>query len=243
VTAGTYLGDRGRLNGNLAYVGVTSNRDGITLDPDNRDEMITFNLAWGHDSRNSWLVPRDGWRNEWLEVSYFGLDANFWVFQIDLNRYIPIREHHSTVLGPLFTYQTGEVGVEVPPYLQYFMGGANTIRGYKLLELGKEIYGKNQFLFNWEYRWNFYPMRVFQILNWKVNFGFQLAGFADAGTAWTRDQDFSLNRTRFGFGGGLRVLLPVLEMVRFDLGVSQYGDVEFNFGVRSIFSGRRDRVR
>jgi outer membrane protein assembly factor BamA len=127
--------------------------------------------------------------------------------------------------------------------LQFFLGGANTIRGYKLLELGKELFGKNQLLYNWEYRWNFYPMRTFKIIKWKLKCGFQLAGFADAGIAWTRPQDLSLNRTRFGFGGGLRLLLPVFEMIRFDVGVSQYGDVVFNFGIQSIYFMRRLRVR
>lgn len=243
VAGGTYLGERGRLNGFVSYVRVASDREGDTLDPDNRDEMIAVNAAWGYDSRDSWLAPRRGWQNQWLELSYFGGDADFWVFQVDINRYLPIRGQHSMVFGPLFSYQTGEVGIDIPSYLQYFMGGANTIRGYKLLELGNEIYGKNQFLFNWEYRWNFHPMRTYQIINWKVKFGFQLAGFADAGIAWTREQDFSLNRTRFGFGGGFRLLLPVFEMVRLDVGVSQFGDVEFNFSIQSIYYGRRQRVR
>jgi outer membrane protein assembly factor BamA len=135
------------------------------------------------------------------------------------------------------------VGVDVPPYLQYFMGGANTIRGYKLIELGKEIYGKNQLLYNFEYRWNFIPINPYKIIRWKFNLGLQLAGFADVGTAWTRSKDFSLNRTRLGAGAGLRLLVPVFEMIRFDVGVSQYGDFAFNFGIQSIFFGRRLRVR
>jgi outer membrane protein assembly factor BamA len=243
VEGGTYLGRHGRLNGTVAYVGIGCDRDSITLDADNRDELFTVNTVWGYDSRDSWLAPRRGWQNQWLAVSYWGGDANFWTFQVDVNGYMPIREHHSLAFGPLFTFQTGEVGVEIPPYLQYFMGGANTIRGYKLLELGKEMFGKNQLLYNLEYRWNFHPMRTYKIIKWKVKFGFQAAGFADVGIAWTRDKDFSIDRTRFGFGGGLRLLLPVFEMIRFDVGVSQYGDVEFNFGIRSIFFGRRLRVR
>ena len=243
ISCGTYIGEDWRLNGYAGYLGVKSNRGGVTLDPDNRDELIAVNGTLGYDSRDSWVVPRRGWQNQWLNVSYFGGDANFWTFQLDVNGYLPIKDNHSLAFGPLFTYQTGDVGEEIPPYFQYFMGGANTIRGYKLLELGKELYGKNQFLYNFEYRWNFIPMRPFKILKWKIGLGLQLAGFADAGIAWTRSQDLSLNRTRFGFGTGLRLMVPVFETIRLDLGVSQDGDVVFNFGVQSIFFGRRLRVR
>ena len=243
VTYGTYLGEDWRLNGFVGYLGVKSDQDGKTLDPDNRDELVTANATFGYDSRDSWVAPKRGWQNQYLNITYTGGDADSWAFQFDVNGYVPIAENHSFAFGPLFTYQTGEVDKDVPQYYQYFIGGANTVRGYKLLELGKEIYGKNQFIYNWEYRWNFVPMKPIKIIKWKVGLGLQLAGFADAGIAWSRASDFSLNRTRFGFGAGLRLMVPVFETIRFDVGVSQYGDVVFNFGVQSIFFGRRLRVR
>lgn len=243
VTYGTYLGEDWRLNGFVGYLGVKSNVDGKTLDPDNRDELVIGNAVFGYDSRDSWVAPKRGWQNQYLNITYTGGDADFWTFQFDVNGYVPIAENHSFAFGPLFTYQTGEVDTDIPQYLQYFIGGANTVRGYELLELGKEIYGKNQFIYNWEYRWNFMPVRPVKIFKWKVGLGLQLAGFADAGTAWSRASDFSLNRTRFGFGAGLRLLLPVFEMIRLDVGVSQYGDAVFNFGIQSVFFGRRFKVR
>jgi outer membrane protein insertion porin family len=240
---GAFLGKHGRLDGYVGYLGVKSNKDGITLDPSDRDKMFVANAQLGYDNRNAKNAPTSGWMNQLINVSYFGVDANFFAFQVDVNRYLQLSDNHSFALGPLFTYQTGEVGVDVPPYLQYFMGGANTIRGYKLIELGKEIYGKNQLLYNLEYRWNFIPLKPYKIIRWKLNLGLQLAGFTDVGTAWTRSQDLSLNRTKLGAGAGLRFLVPVFEMIRLDVGVSQYGDFAFNFGVQSIFFGRRLRVR
>ena len=123
------------------------------------------------------------------------------------------------------------------------LGGANTIRGYKLEELGRELFGKNQLLYTIEYRYVLMAPRAFSVFKWSIGMGFELAGFSDVGVAWSRSQDFSLNRTRIGFGAGFRVLLPAIEMIRFDIGVSQYGDVVFNFGMNSIFHARSQRIR
>ncbi len=243
LNGGTYLSSAGRLTAHGGYYSVKSDQDSITLDPDNHDQMYFGTVVFGHDSRDSWNAPRKGWQSEWINASYFGGDPDFWAFQFDINGYFPIGKQQSIAVGPLVTFQSGVVDVDIPEYLQYFMGGANTIRGYKLLELGKEFFGKNQLLVNLEYRWDFYPMRAIKIIKWKVSAGLQLAGFADAGIAWSESPDFSLDRTRFGFGAGVRLMLPVVETLRFDVGVSQFGDVVFNFGVHSIFYGRRQRVR
>ena len=59
---------------------------------------------------------------------------------------------------------------------------------------------------------------------------------------WSDPGEFNLDRTRFGYGAGLRVLLPVVEMMRLDVGVSEFGDVQFNFGLRAMFEARSLRV-
>lgn len=243
ICGGMWIGETGRLSANGGYIRMKSDREKITLDPFNKDLMYFGKVVFGYDSRDSRNAPRRGWENDWVNLSYFGGDAGFWTIQFDINRYQPTWKNQSIAIGPLVSFQTGIVGEDIPPYYQYFMGGSNSIRGYKLEELGKELYGKNQLLVNLEYRWNFFPMRDYKIINWKVSGGLQLAAFADAGLAWSRDQDFSLDRTRFGFGVGLRAMLPVVETLRFDMGISQYGDVVFNFGVRSIFYGRRQKIR
>jgi outer membrane protein assembly factor BamA len=239
---GVYLGQRGRLLAAIGYYGVGSDKDGITLSSDNWDDMLIAGFSLGYDSRDSWRVPHDGWRMD-ISPIYFGGDANSRTMNFDVRRYEPLGERHTIASGPLLSMQSGQVGVDIPSYLQYFLGGSNSIRGYKLEELGQELFGKNQFLYTLEYRYTLLPLRGFKILKWTISAGFELAGFGDAGIAWSRGQDFSLDRTRFGFGAGLRLLLPGVNMIRFDVGMSQYGDVVFNFGVNSIFEARRQRVR
>ena len=239
---GTYLGERGRFLATVGYYGVASDKDNITLSPDNRDDMWDAGASIGYDSRDSWRLPRQGWQND-VAAIYFGGSANFLAVNFDVRRYQPMGSKNAIATGPLLSIQSGTVGVDVPSYMQYFLGGANSIRGYKLDDLGRELFGQNQFLYTLEYRYVLSAPRPYKVFKWSIGMGFELAGFTDVGVAWSRSQDFSLNRTRIGFGAGLRVLLPAVEMVRFDIGISQYGDVVFNFGINSIFFSRRQRIR
>ena len=72
------------------------------------------------------------------------------------------------------------------------------------LEQGKEIFGKNQFIWNLEYRWNFMPVRPLQVFKWSFGVGLQAAAFADVGVAWSEPEDLNWKRTRAGYGLGLR---------------------------------------
>jgi outer membrane protein insertion porin family len=239
---GTYLGNYGRLYGGVSYYGVGSDTDGVTLSPDNHDDMLAFGASIGYDNRDSWRVPHDGWHNE-VAIVYFGGDPNFVAFDVDVRRYQPLGKRQTLATGPFLALQSGRVGTDIPSYMQYFLGGANSIRGYRVEELGKELYGKHQLIYTLEYRFLLSPLRAYKIFKWSIGMGFELAAFGDVGVAWSRGQDFSLDRARAGFGAGFRVLLPSIEAVRFDVGVSEYGDVVFNFGVNSIFTARRERVR
>ena len=67
--------------------------------------------------------------------------------------------------------------------------------------------------------------------------------FGDIGTAWDDSDQFS--RNFIGGGGvGLRVLMPVLEMLRFDFGFGQANrSVVSHIGVREKALEQRLRVR
>jgi hypothetical protein len=103
-----------------------------------------------------------------------------------------------------------------PSYMNYFVGGANTIRGYAVTDLGGELSGKNQLLGTAEYSLTLVPLRRWDI--WKISLqpGAEVAVFADAGMAWTESRELAIGRARGGLGGGLRLLVPGSEMVRLD---------------------------
>jgi len=194
------------------------------------------------DSRDSWRMPHEGWHNE-IQGLYFGGDANSWSFDFDVVRYQPLGERNTLVTGPLLSVQSGQVDMEIPRYMQYFLGGANSVRGYKLEELGLELYGKNQLIYNLEYRRLLIPVQPLRIIKWSFGVGLEAAVFADAGVVWSEPHELNTARSRFGYGAGLRLLLPGVEALRFDMGVSETGDVVFNFGSNSIFFARKQRIR
>lgn len=239
---GTYLGENGRLEFESGYYGVSSDEPGRTLNSDNSDDIWFAMVSLGYDGRDSWRVPHEGWHNE-VSGSYLGGDANTWNLGVDVRRYVPVKDRHTIATGPYLGLQSGRVDEDIPSYLQFFIGGANSVRGYVLEELGKEIFGKNQLLYTLEYRYLAVPTRPIEILNWTFSLGIELAAFGDVGLAWSEARDFNIDRTRSGYGVGLRLLVPGLESLRFDVARSEEGDTVFNFGVRTIFDERKKRVR
>jgi outer membrane protein insertion porin family len=237
ITVGYYIGKYGRMSGNIGYWGVKSDRDGITLDDDLHDNMLLIGGKVGFDSRDSWRTPHRGWRGE-ITSAWLGGDASTQTTSVDVRRYQPISARQTLAFGPLYSVQSGEVGAEIPRYQQYFLGGSNSVRGYDLVELGRQLYGKNRLLGSVEYRFLLLRVQSIPILRWSVAVGLEIATFADAGVVWSEASEFNLDRTRFGYGAGIRALLPVVEMARFDIGISETGDVVFNFGIRSMFEAR-----
>ncbi len=177
-----------------------------------------------------------------MALLYIGGDANTWTLGVDVRRYFPIGQRQTIATGPYLGLQTGKVGQEIPEYMQFFIGGANSVRGYELEELGKEIFGKNQFLYTLEYRYLAIPTRPVKILKWTFSLGLELATFGDVGVAWSDPSEFNVDRTRSGFGLGVRLLVPGLDSLRFDVARSEEGNTVFNFGVRAIFDERKKRV-
>jgi len=146
------------------------------------------------------------------------------------------------VLSGLSSLQTGELGTDIPSYMNYLMGGANTVRGYKLKELGKELSGKNQLLGTIEYQYLLWDVREVVVHGIGVTFGMELAAYVDNGTAWNTDNQFNTDHNRTGYGFGFRPLIPAIDELRLDLGFSQDGFV-FHIASGPKMTAQRQRLR
>jgi outer membrane protein assembly factor BamA len=237
-----YLGKHGRLEAKLSLFRMHSDVAGKTLDTDNKDTLPRAGAAIGWDTRDSWRVPRMGWQNE-LELWYTGGDGNSWSATLDLRRWVPLTRRQRLLVSSLTSLQSGTVGVDLPEYLLYRMGGANSIRGYSIDELGRTLYGKNQQIGTLEYSLNLVGVRRFDFWKFAVSMGLDFAVFADAGIAWSEPEDLAMRRARGGLGGGLRLLVPGSEMVRFDVGWSPEGGFHFHFASGSKPVAQRQRIR
>jgi outer membrane protein assembly factor BamA len=243
---GTYLGEHGRLAGTLSWFQMNADVSGRTLSASNRDNLVRLGMRLGWDSRDSWRDPRHGWQNQFELMQsggWLGGQGDYLQATFDIRRFEPIGARQTLFLGGLTSLSTGTVGEDFPPYFIFRMGGANTIRGYDVKELGKRLYGKNQMIYTAEYLFNLVELRSYRLLRWSVSLGFQAALFADVGVAWNEDSQLTWKRFRSGYGGGLRMLIPGSEVIRFDLGVSEDGDVALHFGPWFRWTAQRNRLR
>lgn len=239
---GRYVGDKGRIKGLVGYFHMDSNVDGITISESNSDHFLRLGASVGYDSRDSWRNPHIGWEHE-LQMIFSTGTSTFLTTNIDIRRFQPISHRQGLFLGALTSLQTGTVGEDVPQYLMYRMGGANSIRGFNVNELGKTLYGKNQFIGTFEYHFTLLPLKAYNFLKWSAALGLQLALFSDTGIAWSDSDEFNTDRWKTGFGVGLRLLVPGTEMTRFDVGFNRQGDIYFHFGNWFKWTAQRFRLR
>lgn len=235
----TWLGDSGRIGGRLGFLSLGSDRDGVTSSDDNRDNVLSAGVFMGYDSRDLVTNPHRGWWNE-LDISKNAGNADFWNFIFDVRRYQRIADRHTLVLFSLLTLQTGEVGQDIPSYLDFHIGGTNTIRGWGLDARS----GKNEFINTVGYRYNLVEPRSFKVFGTHLHLGLQLTAFGDFGNAWNENKEFKLDNFIDGYGFGVRLLVPFVEMIRLDFGWGEPGQgMRFHFALFEKPVMQRFRVR
>jgi len=226
----------------ISFLSVKSDQPDITLDPDNRDDIPGIGLSVQLDSRDMPVYPTDGWWSEVLVSKFglFGVDTDYWQGNLDIRRYLQLAgPEQSLAIYSLTTLTSGEVDVDIPEYMQFVLGGANTVRGW---DLGSRI-GKNQFINTVEYWHMLKPLRRYEFWFLKQAIGLQGAVVVDVGTAWNNNDEFHRNWIG-GAGVGLRLIIPSITMVRFDVAVGEGGPkVGIFIGSQEAATIRRDRVR
>jgi outer membrane protein assembly factor BamA len=243
---GTYIGSAGRARLGFSWFQMRSDVDGKTLDPGNKDDFFRIGGALGVDTRDSWRNPHRGWWStvEVIRTGLFGgSSGEYWAGHLDIRRFLPTIQSQTLMLGGLVSLQSGTPGVDFPEYLYYRMGGANSIRGYNIDELGRTLFGKNQMIYTLEYQFRVRPIQEYRILNWSVSLGLQLAFFLDSGVAWNAEHELAWNRIKTGGGVGFRLLVPGADMVRFDVGIGDTGELRFHLASGNKLEVQRDRLR
>jgi outer membrane protein assembly factor BamA len=244
VTLGSYIGETGRIGLRYAFVRIGSDQPGMTLDRDNGDQVARVGVFLGYDTRDQWIDTRTGWWNEIVlerEMRIFGSNSDFWEFEIDLRRYQEIADRHVLAAFSLTSLRTGAMGEDVARWQQYSIGGTNTVRGW---DFASRI-GKNQSITTLEYRYTLVEPKPIPLpFNLKYSAGLQLAVFGDAGVAWSVSDEFATDNFIGGYGLGVRLLLPAIGMLRFDLGWGQGGrGISLHIGSLEKAVAAKKRVR
>jgi outer membrane protein insertion porin family len=245
---GTFYPGRNRIFSvglGFQYMLTKSDKPGVTLSPSNRDHLPQFELLMRANSIEDPLDPHYGWVTGIQERrigGFLGGEGDSWRTQVDVTRYQPLSPRSTLAIGGVFDHQTGRVGEDIPIYLQYSLGGSNSIRGYSRTDLGKVLYGKNQLLGTIEFSYCIMSPRQIQLLGLSFlsfRLGMNIIGFVDHGVAWTESGELNLDRSKTGYGVGLHLMVPGIDRIRLDLGFSQDGDVMVHLGTRAKFDAHR----
>ena len=244
LTSGPNIGRYGRVGGILSFLSIRSDRDGKTLSPNNRDKASRLGLYVGYDNLDAFVGTTQGWYNEIVytrAIKMFENSSRYSQVDLDLRRYQRLADRHTLAGYTLTTVRSGVVGETVAPWEEFGIGGTNTVRGWDFAARQ----GKNQMLNTLEYRYMLLKPQGWNLpLGIKYRGGLSLAAFADYGIGWYEAPEFATENFISGYGFGLRLLLPIVQVARFDVAWGDRGQsVFFHLGSFEKATMQRRRVR
>ncbi len=240
---GFQFGPSLRLGGRFEFLTVRADGPEATLSDKRSESTPGVGLIAAYDTRDLWSDTHRGWQNVLTFTRYGGFlggPGNFSKTVADIRRYQPLAKKHTLAVFSFSTFQSGEVGVDIPIYRDFHLGGTNSIRGWS--DLSARV-GKNQLINTVEYRYDLVKPKPFRIFGSNLYAGLKFAAFADIGAAWDEGSQFSRNFIG-GVGVGLRLIVPFIQMIRIDLAFGQSGQgLVPHFGIREKAFYHPRRVR
>lgn len=163
-----------------------------------------------NDSRDNFLNPTQGWRHV-IRLEFAGNflgGADFYKTGYEITYYRKLVGKLVGALHSAIKFAEGYNDQELPSFERYFMGGANSLRGFTIREVGplttvrNPLGGEQSLLFNVELQ---YPLTK----------TFRLFGFYDRGNVYgsgdnidSTDTTINLSKMRESVGGGIRFFSP-----------------------------------
>ncbi len=179
---------------------------------------VTSSIIW--DTRDSIFDPSTG-NKQSLSVQFaggpFGGDQNYMKPEIRSSWFFPlIWKFVFSISGAAGIIQSFNPSTDVPFYQRYYVGGAETVRGYTYRgQIGPDDGGLVMMVYNAEIK--------FPIVSEKKKSILQGAFFCDVGGDWATTDDFRFsvggdpNDMKAGVGFGIRFTTPVFPL-RLDWG-------------------------
>ena len=165
------------------------------------------------DSRDSLVVPSKGGSVSFnVEFAGLGGDSHFVKTVANATHFQPIWFDHILSGRVEAGYGVGWNGEDLPVFERFYLGGPNTIRGFKFRRLspiddtGVRVGGDVELLGNAEY---IIPLP----------FNIRVAGFVDTGNVYGFGVKFDPTDLRYAAGGGLRWVSP-FGPIRIDYGIN-----------------------
>ena len=209
----------------------TISGSGVDLVP-----TLSYQIRW--DKRDLYEYPRNGFFLDYI-INRTGFKTDqpqFWRFSFDNRIYFPIYRKISFAARQLFLFNEGDL----PIYDRVFLGYSERIRGHYNRVLPNPIdfesYPSPQIsLSSSEIRFPILPVRYyswknapfFRDLYQNLKFGISAGIFMDSGIVWQHKQQFALSNFYTGFGAGVHIHLPYINIMRFDYAFDERGRGEY----------------
>ncbi|MBX2848448.1 MAG: outer membrane protein assembly factor BamA, partial [Acidiferrobacterales bacterium] len=173
------------------------------------NDLLSFNTAFVHDTRDSLLYPTSGksFRLS-LEATTPGSDLEYYRANMESDIYFPITQKSAFKLGLDIGYGDGYGDSDGLPFFKnYFAGGSSSVRGFEARSLGPLDSSANPNPFGGSKR-----VLVNASLFLPVGDGAldkRLQFFVDGGQVFANDEDIDTSNIRFSAGIGFNWISPV----------------------------------
>ena len=209
------------VNYRLANVEVTNVDPADVTEFFKNETRLTSRIVpnYVYDSRDNYLNPTTGWRHV-VGFEFAGLGGTkFTKYFYEVTYYHPLVGKFVGAAHARINYADGYGGDKLPAFERFFMGGATSLRGFTLKDIGPKnsdgdpIGGNQSLLFNLEVQ---YPLtksfRGFLFYDRGNIFG---GGFNTS----TTSKSFDLLEMRNSIGAGIRFISP-------------FGPLGFSYGIK-----------
>ena len=180
---------------------------------------LTASVGWAEDSRDDILFPRKGGlRRANAEVSTPGLDIQMYKLTFQESVYKEITNDFTFMINGQAGYANSYGGKEFPFFKNFYVGGVNSLRGYRISAVGpvcragdaacgSATQGRDMFLGGTKQLVGsaelFMPVPFI-----KNNNQFRLSAFIDAGNVYEESEPIKLSSLRYSAGLGVMWISP-----------------------------------
>ena len=216
-----------------------------TLGIKDEDEQRSINLLIINDKRKNVFLPTNGSiliLDGKIAGGFMGGTSNIVRAEVSWSRYQPFIFNKSWTLatrlkgGFINSYKKNKKKSIIPFFDRFFLGGGNSVRGYKELQLqdfsGGEVSAIYKLLMNIELRFPIF---------WR--FGGEV--FVDGGNLWNEIKKATPARMKYSIGAGISFMTPMgparldygykLNPSQEDLDLSNYSPDRYHFGLLFAF--------
>ncbi|MFC7092474.1 outer membrane protein assembly factor BamA [Jeongeupia naejangsanensis] len=195
-------------------------------------------VSWARDTRDSGSYPTKGWYTRVTgEVSLPFSDLDYFKILGQSQLFIPLSTDYTLMWNIEAGYGDSYGENSYPFYKNFYVGGVNSVRGFKFGTIGPKdedgngIGGTRKLVSNLEF--------LFPMPGVKNDKSMRLSIFADAGAAWGEDADVSIDGLRYSAGAAFTWISPVgpLKLVyAFPLKYEDSDELErFQFQLGKVF--------